>query len=504
MTSYIKALNQQFTNVTSDSRQVKSGSLFLAYPGEHRDGRDFITQAIANGASAVMWESKLDSSTSFTWQSNWPVNHLAVPNLKQKVGEIAAEFYQYPTQKCTVIGVTGTNGKTSVSQWIAQCLTSLGQKTAVIGTIGNGFIDSQTATLNTTPDAILLQALLAAYVAEGAEAVAMEVSSHGLAQGRVNGVAFDIAILTNLSRDHLDYHQTMEAYADAKRALFDWDGLKSAILNADDTFGASVANALQAANKPYLTYGMQTSHVDVYGYHLQLHESGLSMQVKTPQGEALVEAAVLGEFNAYNVLAVLACLLSLNIELQASVAAIKSIKPVAGRMQRLGGGALPLVVIDYAHTPDALEKVLQTLRQQLQASHTHLKNKTNHLICVFGCGGGRDAGKRSLMGQVVAVLADEMVVTSDNPRNEVPADIAEQIVVGLDRKYNVELDRAKAIDLAINMAKAGDIVLIAGKGHEDYQEITGVKYPFSDALIATQGLQAYDVMHGQNKSEVAS
>ena len=484
----LSSLNQQFTSITADSRQVQSGSLFLAYPGAVSDGRNYIAQAIQKGASAVIWEK-----TGFTWLDDWNVNNLAVANLKSQVGKIAAEYYQHPSEKLTMIGVTGTNGKTSVSQWVAQCLTTLGKKTAVLGTIGNGLLGSQASILaeasNTTPDAILLQSMLASYVAQQADAAVMEVSSHGLDQGRVNGVAFDIAVLTNLSRDHLDYHQTMEAYADAKQKLFEFDGLKIAILNADDTFGQAVVNVLSKQGKPFTTYGLQ--HGDVRGSELKLHDAGLSMQVTTQQGDALLTAPVLGRFNAYNVLAVLATLLAIEVSLSDAINAISKIKPVLGRMQQFGGGELPLVVVDYAHTPDALEKVLSTLREQLQGEAK--------LLCVFGCGGDRDAGKRPLMGAIASKLADNVIVTSDNPRSEDANAIIQAITSGNPDGYLVEADRVSAINKAIQLANKGDIVLVAGKGHENYQEILGIKHPFDDALIAQNALNIRALNHGAIK-----
>lgn len=479
----LSSFNQQFTSVTADSRQVKAGSLFLAYPGAHSDGRHYIAQAIQAGATGVAWDAK-----DFVWNPAFDVSNIAVTDLKAQVGQIAAAFYQHPSRKIGMIGVTGTNGKTSVSQWIAQTLSALGQKTAVIGTIGNGFVDACGVGLveanNTTPDAILLQAMLADYVGRGADAVAMEVSSHGLHQGRVNGVEFDLAVLTNLTRDHLDYHETMQDYAAAKRQLFVWQGLGMAILNVDDAFGQGVAASLKTQNKPLMTYGL--THGDVRGVALQLHQQGLTMQVTTPQGDAVVNAPVLGRFNAYNVLAVLATLLAFDVSLTDAVAAIAKIKPVLGRMQQFGGAEKPLVVVDYAHTPDALENVLSTLREQVQGK----------LICVFGCGGDRDTGKRPLMGAVAARLADRVIVTSDNPRSENPDHIIGQIVRGMTVLPVMEADRASAITQAIQLARKGDIVLVAGKGHENYQDAAGVKAPFSDALVAEEVLANWVVYAG--------
>jgi UDP-N-acetylmuramyl-tripeptide synthetase len=478
--SILASLNQSFSFITADSRKVQAGSLFLAYPGSYSDGRNYITQALQAGAAAVVWEQD-----GFAWNDDWQVKNLAVKDLKQQVGIIAAEFYQYPSSKLKMIGITGTNGKTSVSQWIAQCLTILGKKTAVLGTTGNGFIGAQTEAANTTPDAILLQAMLAEYVQQQADAVAMEVSSHGLDQGRVNGVEFNIAVLTNLSRDHLDYHETMEAYAAAKQKLFAWEGLGAAIVNVDDAFGSALANSIKTQGKECITYGFERGDgkADISASHLSLHDAGLSMQVKTPQGETTIKASVLGRFNAYNLLAVLATLLALNVGLNEAVAAVEKIKPVIGRMQQIGGGELPLVVIDYAHTPDALEKVLRTLKEQVSSQAK--------LVCVFGCGGDRDAGKRPLMGNIVSKLADEVVVTTDNPRTENPMSIIQAIVGGMKDNYVIEQDRASAILKAIAAANQGDIILVAGKGHENYQEISGVKHPFDDALIAQAALGIY-------------
>jgi len=471
----LTSFSQSFTTVTADSRQVVPGALFLAYPGVHSDGRKYIAQAVAAGASAVLWESQ-----GFIWDATIKVDNLGVCQLKNQVAQIAAEFYQYPSRKLDVIGVTGTNGKTSVSQWIAQAMQALGKKTAVIGTIGSGFADASGSglveTSNTTPDAILLQKMLADYADQGADAVAMEVSSHGLDQGRVNAVEFDFAVFTNLTRDHLDYHETMDAYASAKQKLFNWPNLRIAILNADDDFGKKVAASLLADNKSLLTYGL--AHGDVRANTLTLGANGISMQVTTPQGAAVLNAPVLGRFNAYNLLAVLATLLARQVPLSDAVAAIAKIKPVAGRMQQFGGNDKPLVVVDYAHTPDALENVLVSLREQTQGK----------LICVFGCGGDRDAGKRPLMGAIAEKFAHHVVVTSDNPRNENPALIIEQIINGMTVLPSIAPDRAIAIQQAIKFANKDDVVLLAGKGHEDYQEINGVRTPFSDISVAQSAL----------------
>jgi UDP-N-acetylmuramyl-tripeptide synthetase len=473
--TFLTSFNQLFTSVTADSRQVVPGALFLAYPGVHSDGRRYIGQAVAAGASAVLWESQ-----GFAWDAAIKVANLGVSQLKNQVAEIASEFYQYPSRKLEVIGVTGTNGKTSVSQWIAQAMQALGEKTAVIGTIGSGFADVSgnglVETSNTTPDAILLQKMLADYANQGAVAVAMEVSSHGLDQGRVNAIEFDFAVFTNLTRDHLDYHETMDAYASAKRKLFDWPSLRTAVVNVDDDFGKEMAESLRVSSKSIVTYGLVQG--DVRADKLTLSANGISMKVITPQGVAVLSAPVLGRFNAYNLLAVLATLLARQVPLGDAISAIAQIKPVDGRMQQFGGKDKPLVVVDYAHTPDALENVLVSLREQTQGK----------LICVFGCGGDRDAGKRPLMGSIAEKYAHHVVVTSDNPRNENPALIIEQIVNGMTVLPSIAPDRAVAIQQAIKFANKDDVVLLAGKGHEEYQEIGGLRTPFSDIAVAQSAL----------------
>jgi UDP-N-acetylmuramoyl-L-alanyl-D-glutamate--2,6-diaminopimelate ligase len=478
--SYLSQLRAQGVtpqHMTSDSRHVGAGSLFLAYPGERADGRLFIDQAIRQGAEAVLWEQQ-----GYTWKREWNVPNVPVPQLREHVGEVASEFYGEPSRQLWMIGVTGTNGKTSCSHWLAHAWAKLGKKTAIVGTLGNGFpggngVPGQLSeAVNTTPDPILLHGALASYLKQGATGVAMEVSSHGLVQGRVNGVHFDVAVLTNLSRDHLDYHGDMAAYAEAKKRLFHWSELKAAVLNADDAFGQQVAAELAGQGVKILTYGLNGG--DVRGTDLALSADGLSMRVVTSQGEARLQAKVLGHFNASNLLAVVAALLVSNVTLDDAVQALRDVRPVAGRMQQLGGGVQPLVVVDYAHTPDALEKVLLALRAQTQG----------RLICVFGCGGNRDQGKRPMMGEVVSRLADLAMVTSDNPRHEAPLDVIDDILAGMRGNYEVEPDRAAAIAQAIGTAQAGDIVLLAGKGHEDYQEIDGVKLPFSDVEVAQRVL----------------
>jgi UDP-N-acetylmuramoyl-L-alanyl-D-glutamate--2,6-diaminopimelate ligase len=472
MTAY--RIKTPFKNIATDSRKVHPGDLFLAYPGDASDGRDYIADAIKNGASAIIWDSE-----QFEWNADWRIENQPIKHLRLQAGSIASQFYKNPSEKLWMIGVTGTNGKTSITHWLSQCFNYLQRKTAVIGTLGNGLPNALSETNNTTPDAVLLQSMLADYVREKAEVVAMEVSSHGLHQGRVRGIDFDIAVLSNLTRDHLDYHQTFEAYAAAKRSLFEQSELKCAVLNIDDDFGKDITEALKAAGKPVLTYGIENG--DVRATELHFEQTHLAFYANTPHGNAPVKANLIGRFNVYNVLGVLATLLASKVSLEDAIEAISHIESAKGRMQMLGGDGVPLVVVDYAHTPDALEKVLMSLKAQA----------TSKLICVFGCGGNRDAGKRELMGKIASDYASAVVVTSDNPRDEAPDSIIQDILKGMHGNFAIEEDRAKAISIGILTAKPSDIVLIAGKGHEDYQEIAGKKHHFSDVEQAKDVLNKY-------------
>jgi UDP-N-acetylmuramoyl-L-alanyl-D-glutamate--2,6-diaminopimelate ligase len=484
----LNSLGVKISRLVTDSRLLKAGDTFVAYPGGQVDGRQFIAQAIAQGANAVIWEAN-----NFAWNAAWQVPNLAVHELRSHAGEIAARVYGQPSEKLWMVGITGTNGKTSCSHWVAQSFSALGRKAALIGTLGNGFPPALQPTLNTTPDAIRVHGLLAEYVQQGAQAVAMEVSSHALEQGRVNAVKYDVALLTNLSRDHLDYHGDMTSYAAAKRRLFDWKHLKFAVLNLDDAFGSELAGQLQDAEVEVIGYGLSEQALQqaerqglrmVFGGELQLDARGCRMQVHSSWGGGAVNSPLLGRFNAENLLGTLAVLLVSGVPLADTLLELAQLHSVPGRMQTLGGAGRPAVVVDYAHTPDALEKVLHALREVTAPGG-------GKLICVFGCGGDRDRGKRPMMGTVAGKLADLSIVTSDNPRSENPQDIIAATVTGIGGSYQIIEDRRQAIAQAIHRAQAADTVLIAGKGHEDYQEIMGVKYPFSDIEIAQQSLQTW-------------
>jgi UDP-N-acetylmuramoyl-L-alanyl-D-glutamate--2,6-diaminopimelate ligase len=474
--------------LVNDSRAVRPGDTFVAYPGAARDGRDYIPQAIANGASGVLWER-----SGFRWSAEWRVPNAGVRGLRRHAGEMAGEVYGRPSARLSVIGVTGTNGKTTCSQWIAQALTRAGRRCAVIGTLGYGLRAPLAPLVNTTPDALWLHAQLADFARRGAQAVAMEVSSIGLDQDRVAGVEFDVALFTNLTRDHLEYHRTLRRYGAAKAKLFAWDTLRHAVINLDDAFGAKLARRIRRPGLKVTGYGFGEMRGGglVQGSNLVSGPRGVSFDVRTPWGAARVSSSVIGRHNAYNLLGTLAVLLASGVPLKKAVSALAQLKPVAGRLQALGGGAKPLVVVDYAHTPDALKQVLTTLRELLAGNPSPVTRHSPRLICVFGCGGDRDQGKRPIMGKVAGRLADRIFVTSDNPRGEKPADIIRDIVAGTRGASGalvIEADRGKAIRRAVAEARRGDIVLLAGKGHEQYQEIRGIRLPFSDAAAAREAL----------------
>jgi UDP-N-acetylmuramoyl-L-alanyl-D-glutamate--2,6-diaminopimelate ligase len=472
-------LGVPLADLTADSRAVKLGSIFVAYPGTALDGRAFITEALARGAAAILWER-----TGFTWNEDWEVPNLGVENLRGRISEIAGHVYGNPSESLWMAGVTGTNGKTSVSQWIAAACDALGRRSAVVGTLGNGLVGERVEGRNTTPDPIVLQRLLADYLRRGARNVAMEVSSHGLDQGRVQGIKYDVAVFTNLTRDHLDYHGTMEAYAEAKYRLFSARGLRHAVVNVDDPWGAKFVKRLEGSGLDIITFGTGNG-ARLLASQVGLSDAGVRFRVEGEFGSAEVRAGVLGAFNVSNLLAVLGALLAQGIAFDDAIRAVSALAPVPGRLERVGGGAAPLVVIDYAHTPDALDKALAALRPAVAAGH--------RLVCVFGCGGDRDPGKRPLMGAAAARLADHVIVTSDNPRSEDPHAIIEQILAGIpqNRAESIE-DRQVAIFSAVHHARAGDVVLLAGKGHETYQEIAGTRHPFNDREVAGAALAQWE------------
>jgi UDP-N-acetylmuramoyl-L-alanyl-D-glutamate--2,6-diaminopimelate ligase len=485
--------------LTADSRRIKPGDIFLAYPGEGGDGRDYIVQAIELGAAAVL----LDASGSYEWPAQYDLPHQAVRDLQEAAADIAAEWYGYPDQSLFSVAVTGTNGKTSCTQWLGQALSRNGAPTVVIGTLGvglfrNGSCGQFDVTGYTTPDAVQLHRHLAAQKQHGAAALAIEASSIGLHQGRMKNMHVDVAVLTNFTRDHLDYHGDMAAYEAAKAALFNWPALGHAVINLDDAMGRRLLAQLRLrmpAEKiiAYTIAGAVADGVAVLSAtDIRMSHNGTTFQLTSPYGTGLVRTQLVGHFNVSNVLAIAAVLIVRGLKWQSVVTQLEALVAVPGRMQQLGGMDAPLAVIDYAHTPDALDKALQTLRQLAQERH-------GKLWCVFGCGGDRDPGKRPHMASV-AMQADHLIVTSDNPRSEEPAAIIAQTIAGIEASQRDKLqiieDRATAILSAIRHADKQDVVLIAGKGHENYQEVKGRRLAFLDADHAALALATRATRHG--------
>jgi UDP-N-acetylmuramoyl-L-alanyl-D-glutamate--2,6-diaminopimelate ligase len=467
------------TGLTLDSRQLLSGQLFLACRGGQGHGLEYLAQALQQGAAAIAYEP----------DAAWPETRirallggrrlpmLAVPGLRRRASEIAGRFYREPSAELSLIGVTGTNGKTSCSLFLAQALGAT-RPCAVIGTLGSGVPPNLTPASHTTPDPISLQARLAELRAAGAEAVSMEVSSHALDQGRVEALRFDTAVLTNLSRDHLDYHGDMNAYAAAKQRLFQHPGLTCAVLNHDDPFGRELLPELAPDVAPVL-YGCRPSGPLpsglagwVWAEQVVTGPQGLEIRVRSSWGRAELSAGLLGRFNASNLMAVLAVLLRYGLPLEEAAARLAAMPGVPGRMERFGGPGQPTVVVDYAHTPDALEQALKALRE-----HTR-----GRLLCLFGCGGERDRGKRPLMGALAEEFADQVMLSDDNPRGEDGDAIIAEILDGMrhPERALVERNRGLAIRRAIESSAPEDVVLVAGKGHETTQTSGALVTRFSD------------------------
>lgn len=480
--------------ISADSRKLGSGDVFAAWPGFATDGRKFIGSAVANGAAAVLWEC----SDGFVVDPQ-PVPSIGVEGLRHVAGHLAHEIFGRPSESLWTVGVTGTNGKTTVTQWLARALADLEVPCGVIGTLGNGFPGQLSDPVNTTPDALELQRWLAEFRAQGASAAVMEVSSIGLEQGRVNGVVFDVAVFTNLSRDHLDYHGDMERYGAAKAALFQVPGLAHAVINIDDPFGLTLANRLAGSGIDIIACSCEpVSKLYIPGarmlsaHDLRMAPAGLKFSLGW-QGERVdVQVRLVAGFNVSNLLAVIGALLAREVALADALRVISRLTPPAGRMQLIGGIGEPLVIVDYAHSPDALAKVLDAARPTAAT-------RGGRLICVFGCGGDRDPGKRPMMGEIADRLADRVIVTSDNPRSEDPLAIISDIVRSMGASTEAIADRAVAIRTAILEASADDVVLLAGKGHEPYQEVRGRRQPFSDGEEASRALSAWHAAEGAAK-----
>jgi UDP-N-acetylmuramyl-tripeptide synthetase len=473
----LAARGVQPNGVADDSRQVRRGDVFVAYPGDSAKSRRYIADAIARGATAVLWEESAD----FSWDPEWRVTNLAQSGLRQLCGPLAHRVFAQPSERLSLIAITGTNGKTTISQWLGRTHP---RRCAIIGTLGAGFAEQLTETGFTTPEAATLARYLAEFAAAEAQACALEASSIGIEESRLDGARVDVAVFTNLTRDHLDYHGSMERYAAAKEKLFAWPQLRLAVVNLDDPFGRELAQRTTATK--ILGYTQHDAASDrlavVRAENVEETLNGLRFRLCAPNGRALVETDLLGRYNVSNLLAVAAVLVDAGLTPSEIAARFAELSPPPGRLEKLGGTNEPLIVVDYAHTPDALESALNALRPVAQA-------RGAGLVAIFGCGGDRDRGKRPLMGGIAARLADRVVLTSDNPRSEQAAAIVSEISVAAPTA-EVIVDRALAIRQTILAAHPADVILLAGKGHEPYQEIAGVRRPFSDIVEARAALAA--------------
>lgn len=469
----------------TDSRQVRAGDGFIAWPGGVTDGRAFIAQAIAQGAAACVVEH--EGVEKFECTQNPSANTDAVATLaglKAHSGAVACAYYNQPSHALDVLAITGTNGKTTTAWWLAHALKNLGQRCAVVGTLGVGEPHALQPTGMTTPDPVLLQSHMRGWVDQGVKTCAIEASSIGLAEHRLNGTHIRVAVFTNFTQDHLDYHGTMDDYWQAKQALFAWPGLQSAVINVDDAKGLELAHSLaQRQGIAMWTIGLHTSKgaPHLYATHIQYTAEGLSFEVREGQESYALSTQFVGDYNISNLLGVVGALRALGVSLSDAVAACKNLPSVPGRMQVVA--QTPLVVVDYAHTPDAIEQAIKALQPVAKMRHASL-------TCVLGCGGDRDATKRPLMAASAQAHADQVVLTSDNPRSEDPVRILQDMQAGLQNsnRVSVLVDREQAIAQTIRNARDQDVILLAGKGHEDYQEIMGVKHPFSDALHAQRAV----------------
>lgn len=459
-----------------DSRRVAPGDTFVALAGTHQDGARFIDQALQQGAALILTEACGAASCT---RLAGDVAQVTIPELRQRLSALAGTWLGQPSKLMSVVGITGTNGKTTSSHWLAQLLNN-SAPAASIGTLGYGFVGQPlTVTGLTTPDAIATQQILAELKAQGAASVVMEVSSHSLEQGRVAGVEFDVAVFTNIGRDHLDYHGSMDHYVASKTRLMKFSSLRAAVINLDDLYADFFLQAVLPGVK-VLTYGVREA-ADFGCKDISYLPEGIAATLTTPEGNFDVELPIWGEFNLQNILAVLATGYALGHPLRRLIAGLPQLQPVAGRLELVERAADLTVLVDFAHTPDALCSVLSAIRQ----------HSTQRLWCVFGCGGDRDTGKRPLMAEIAEHIADEIVVTSDNPRSESPQAIIDEVMSGFVKPEQVHsiLDREQAIRYAVDQATAGDCIVIAGKGHENYQLIGDERLPFSDVAIARLALQ---------------
>jgi len=496
------ALVEQCRNITvnalvQDNRKAASGNLFIAHQGFNTHGLLYAQDAVAKGVSVVLWDGNLDNRDEILDSISNKVLCIQCPDLKHKVGEIASRYYEQPSLSLNVIGVTGTDGKTSIAHFLAQCLDAHDVHCGVLGTLGNGFINDLHPTGLTTVDALMVQRTLSDIQRAGAKHVVMEVSSHGLDQGRVSGVAFTTAVFSNLGVDHLDYHGTLENYAAAKKRLFHTPGLGSAVINLDDEFGRNMAKEIRQ-NVCVWGYSLEkdiSAYKDCADYFVHAttikpFDRGTHLVVSTAKGEGSFDVPLLGRFNASNALAVLSALLVSHVSLEDAIDSLAAINSVDGRVEVISinnnsdndAKHKPVVVVDYAHTEQGLIAVCQSIRDHFSGD----------LWCVFGCGGDRDRSKRALMAKAAEKYADKIIVTTDNPRHEDPQSIINEVLTGFSSLKNVEavLDRRQAIDIAITNAQPGDVVLLAGKGHETSQIVGNVHIAFDDRRVAREFLSA--------------
>jgi UDP-N-acetylmuramoyl-L-alanyl-D-glutamate--2,6-diaminopimelate ligase len=472
----------EVTDLTLDSRRVTPGAAFVALPGLRTHGVGFAAQAVAAGAQVILWQPG-DGVQLPTLPSR--VVSVAIPDLSEVLGTIADRFFDRPSADVVVTGITGTNGKTTTAFVLAAALVQLGKAGAYAGTLGFGPVNAIKAGTHTTPDCITVHRQIAELRGAGVSHLGMEISSHALDQERVAGMRIDTAIFTNLTHDHLDYHGTFEAYGAAKARLFAWPGLQHAVINVEDAFGRSLAanyrgDGLVLCARSEMHMDSQQSASHLFCRDVRASASGLILEIGGSWGNATLASRFVGDFNVDNLLAVLGALLGWGFTLEEATAALAKCSPPPGRMETFSAPAMPLAIVDYAHTPDALEKALR-------AARAHCDGR---LVCVFGCGGDRDARKRPVMGEIAERLSDEIIITDDNPRTEDGDAIVAGIVAGLTRPQvaTIERDRARAIELAIRRAKARDVVLVAGKGHEDYQIVGLETRHFSDREVVQAAL----------------
>ena len=459
---------KKFDNLSLNSKQISKNTVFIAYPGNKHDGREFIQEAIENGAAGIIFESK-----NLKKNLNLSIPNISISDLRNKLAAISSQFYEYPSKKISIIGITGTNGKTTSAYWLSQCLNHLKIKTAFIGTLGYGDLKKLKKSQNTTPSAIDLQRSIKEIYKKKYKYVAMEVSSHGIKEQRINNIEFKQRLFTNLSRDHLDYHKTMSENAEVKKKFMLSEKNGNIIVNIDDKVGQSIFNNSVLPDNKKVSFSIYKKS-KIQATNISQKQNNLNFDLNYYGKSFPVRLKLIGIFNIYNVLGVIGCLSTMGFEVNQIINSLKKIKQVPGRTEFIKKSKdLPSVMIDYAHTADALENILKSIKN----------NSFKKIILVFGCGGDRDKGKRKEMAKIAEEYADHSLITSDNSRNENPKDIIEDISKHFDQEPIKIIDRKEAICEAIKMADKEDLVVIAGKGHEEYQEIGNKKIYFSDKKV---------------------